>query len=692
MWDLKYVAQTGMLRAGSRLHGILSMIGMHLKLDAGELESLNSQIKSTVGQATTAMSLELLSSRVTVRKSLTMDVHGRPTFRNLKQLAETIASRSTLYQGSESSLLADSDRWVPPSAVHISTCSPQRYDPSMRLTVSEQWGLKYNKLLMKALRHHQKENLPALALGVCFHYASHEVMYIVAELSGRTCQVQMMDPMNVTARTSAGIPKDNMSGTCEQLVNMRVGVDGVDGIVVENQPEELSIRQQLWQLPTNLSFSALVSVLGQQHDDVVEKNKCVHMFVADLAICTSQETLQSNRVRYKVSRAFYIAQLVKRKAYTKREKKPHTDDANMSSDDNESGFSEENDDIFDDEEQIDDEEHENIEREINGEDLEAFDDMMEELKDDELGRDLLDLDEINSNFVAAARSKQEEQLFVDPDEVSANGPDSLDDQAELERSFEDELGETLLQSFCNQRHERVPAERPHPVSTLSEDRVLAALDQWSRQMSRFCEACQLMVQGLDSFEPSNPDGCLSRDVSLLVHETDTCDNVSLVTWVKPYKALSGRVVSVDDTASLIYPSHFLPKRSFHNSIMVLPHCGVRIKKQERDVVPDIYLYLQKLFSIGLATLACSALGSDNRELANCVYDDASGCSVCVACGHGETHGLMRQCAACLQWWHCQCSDKSASFVASYVATREVAMLKDYDVCANDLPFLLLSVT
>ena len=135
--DIRRVAQTGVLHTGSRLHGILSIIGMHLKLDAGELESLNSQIKSAITQATNAMSLELLSSRVTVRKSLTMEVSGRPTFKNLKALAEKIASNSTLYQGSESELLADSDRWVPPSNLHMPTCSPQQFDPGLRLTTSE---------------------------------------------------------------------------------------------------------------------------------------------------------------------------------------------------------------------------------------------------------------------------------------------------------------------------------------------------------------------------------------------------------------------------------------------------------------------------------------------------------------------------------------------------------------------------
>lgn len=45
--DLQGIAATGILQPGSLLHGILMMVSRDLRLDAGELESLNSMIKST---------------------------------------------------------------------------------------------------------------------------------------------------------------------------------------------------------------------------------------------------------------------------------------------------------------------------------------------------------------------------------------------------------------------------------------------------------------------------------------------------------------------------------------------------------------------------------------------------------------------------------------------------------------------
>ena len=44
--DLQNVAATGILSAGSILHGILVTVSRDLRLDACELESLNSMIKS----------------------------------------------------------------------------------------------------------------------------------------------------------------------------------------------------------------------------------------------------------------------------------------------------------------------------------------------------------------------------------------------------------------------------------------------------------------------------------------------------------------------------------------------------------------------------------------------------------------------------------------------------------------------
>ena len=100
MQDLVHVRSTGCLAPGSLLHGILAITATHLEIDSGELESLNSMIKSAMGLANnTNMSLELLSARVNTRKTLMMNARsqggrGKNTLAELKPIAMALARSS----------------------------------------------------------------------------------------------------------------------------------------------------------------------------------------------------------------------------------------------------------------------------------------------------------------------------------------------------------------------------------------------------------------------------------------------------------------------------------------------------------------------------------------------------------------------------------------------------------------------
>ena len=109
--DLKHVSHSGCLPKGSLLHGILAISAQNLSLDAGELESLNSMIK-TAASTYTNMSLELLSSRVNARKTLTLAACGSRTFKDLKSIAASLANVSPLYQGCEKEIMNDAFEMV----------------------------------------------------------------------------------------------------------------------------------------------------------------------------------------------------------------------------------------------------------------------------------------------------------------------------------------------------------------------------------------------------------------------------------------------------------------------------------------------------------------------------------------------------------------------------------------------------
>ena len=682
--DIRSVAVSGKLEPGSRLHGILSIAGLNLKLEAGELESLNSQIKSSIAQASTVMSLELLSSRVVTRKSLTMGVAGRPTIKTLKPLAEGIASHATLYQGCEKDILGDSERWAVAPPIHMTSCSPTEFDPSMKLTDSERWGLKFNKLLMKALRHHQKDNTQCIAIGFCFRRSTHDSAYIVGELAGRTCQAQALEPVN---QPSVSVTESD--GTLAPWVSC--GASIVDH---QHTNDDIGIQQKLWQLPKRLQFQSSVSILGEQHEDVSEQTE-VDLFLCEWTICCKSELTptptHANRVQYKLGNIHYIARLVKRKAYTRKPRQCRDNmDVLIDGDGNDNDI--DNGDNRPDGSGSDGELEagleELIEREMCGDDCDGVDELESDLQESDLGRDLFELDEINARFVAAARNRQSEKPFCKSEHVDVN---------ENERSFEDALGEELLQFWLHHDKEE-HSEPPRPVTPtieLGEDHIQDALRHWSTKMNMFSESCAHMMASLSSFEPTRPAACLKRDVSLLVHGGGECDEVSFVTWVKPYDKLEGRTVALDETNSLIYPSHFVGKTHFANSIMIVPECGARIKKQSRDQVSDTVLNIQKIFQVGLSTLAYASLLGANRDdvIHGCMFDDSTG-ATCIACGHGNTDvdAAMRQCAACLLWWHDQCSTAVQPYVNSYVTTHEVTMPAMHNVSLGDIPFILLHFT
>ena len=130
--ELRHVSKSGTMPQGSLLHAILSITALHLELDSGELESLNSMIKSSMALANNSnMSLELLSARVNSRKSMTLASLGQTKLASLKPLASALARASVLYQGFEQDALEDVDRWAPAAPVACESHKPASCDPSL---------------------------------------------------------------------------------------------------------------------------------------------------------------------------------------------------------------------------------------------------------------------------------------------------------------------------------------------------------------------------------------------------------------------------------------------------------------------------------------------------------------------------------------------------------------------------------
>ena len=194
--DLAKVANDGQLPQGSCLHAVLIATALNLKLDAGSLESLNSMIKCSLSQANnTGTSLELLSSRVNMRKTLTLETGGSAKLKDVRPVAEAIARTSAIYQGTERFVLDTPFRWKPPEPRALTPNDITKHNPGMVLTSVQQWAIKYNRSLLRAVHAWRKQGSSGagLLLAVLFEDsaptdggASQPQMFFVAEVCGRS--------------------------------------------------------------------------------------------------------------------------------------------------------------------------------------------------------------------------------------------------------------------------------------------------------------------------------------------------------------------------------------------------------------------------------------------------------------------------------------------------------------------------
>ena len=190
------------------------MTAMHVKLDSGSMESLNSMIKTAMAVGNNSnMSLELLSSRVNARKTVTMLSPG-VRLKDVKPVADALARSCVLYQGMESEVLRASWRWSPPEPKDLPANCPSRHNPSLQLSLAEKRAAAVHGKLLKALRGCREQSVAAdgngLLLGVQIASAGSKKMFLVAELSGRSCWLVALCERRMDAETAAYVLRSSL--------------------------------------------------------------------------------------------------------------------------------------------------------------------------------------------------------------------------------------------------------------------------------------------------------------------------------------------------------------------------------------------------------------------------------------------------------------------------------------------------
>ena len=680
--DLQRVKRTGCLMPGTKLHAILSAAALNITLDAGELESLNSMIKSAVSPGnSTHVSLELLSSRVNCRKTITMASSGDTRLANVQPIVSKLASTSSLYQGLEQHVMRDKHRWSPPEPISIAPGKPVVHDPSLKFSHSQRWAVKYNQQLMKWLHERHRAGVTGF-LGMLVKLPTHNSVHVVSELAGRTCFVH-----------------------------------NLEGHVVPHE----GCDTDLWVLPQHLRFISLLDVVAMLFDDVKSMGKRgVDLYFVDLMRVTVQPShkLPVFRLCFKIKGSQYAATMTARKPRTVKPKTaPPAPPAPLQANDQSSASStaaggsrlgagsgvavghaaphalQPGDNISEDEGDVDEDESVilALEQALTGEyDDELLEEFEQDMANDEQAKSNLDMDSIHARFAAAAVGRQQETGFCDVEPWMHQRAA----EKQRDRPFEDSLAEELLDEFVQSRGDSVSPElkcqprvrhgTPRQPPLLDDMSVQRCLSIWKSSVAESIESCAAMQSSLSRFDATQPDVCLGGDVSLVLRNSPhDAAEVSFVSWLKPHRRLEGRALTLDDNNGIIYPSHFRPKLTFHGAFMFIAQVGSRVRKKTRDIIADPVLRLQAMISTSIDS------SSDNCGLN---IDFTAGAVLsCIACGQQDDDtSKLQRCAFCLHRWHKACSSQACKCVPSFILTDNVRTLHQHDLSAGSLPFLLLS--
>ena len=614
-----------------------------------------------------ATSLELLSARVCVRKTLTLRAGGDTSLRKMKPVAMEFARTSTMFQGLERELFNDINRWSPPKPVPITPNQPSLYDPSLAFTTQQKWAIKWNSDLMKSL--HQLDDSDsdtiesvsgetgqiAFMLGFCFEFTTHVQLCLVGEMSTRTCHAMWLDHV---ARNGAG--------------------------------------NEAWMIPTTLSFLASVDCIASLYDDAMyaaATKQYIKMSVVKLKMCPVNESSIDGRFRLQ----YYITdqqscctlKIRKRKPTTRTSSNAgnETGDERTINHDSDIGDDDEDDDNVVGDHDADDESLLRLTaEELLGESEAWLEEFQQSLDADIQFQDIASMEQLHTKLVAAAVDKNQED---DGKSKSTNDFDSLSVD-EPEHTYEDGMGESVFQRYLNNSLKRNGVGDQHEddqgetVVQLTQSQVDAAFYIWSRNITQSMDALYQMVLDLRRFDVHMFDSSIGNDISLLVHASGgESIEVVYVSWLKPHKKLEGRCISLDDDNCVVYPSHFTNhKVKFINPIIVLSQSKVRVRKQSRESMP---IEIRRLYSMFNAALDVST----ELDLDDSSVDIGETRRQCIGCHSNESGGVLRRCALCLQCWHDDCADQCASHTHGFIQSHEVATLADKDIDISELPFLFL---
>ena len=171
--ELTITASTGCLKLSGLLRSVLLSAALMLRLDIQELESLNSMTKMAMLRAnTTTMTLELLCSRVCLRKIIATMSGNSTRFKDVAPIAASVARSCFLHWTHRAEVQDNPERFAASvDAAAIANGHPRHWNPALLPTAEHKWAMSSHKKIMQALKNH-------LYKSVGFQQMSSIQMYI----------------------------------------------------------------------------------------------------------------------------------------------------------------------------------------------------------------------------------------------------------------------------------------------------------------------------------------------------------------------------------------------------------------------------------------------------------------------------------------------------------------------------------
>ena len=692
--ELLTVAAAGTLQANGLLNGILVGAALALRLDTQELESLNSMIKIAVARAQNPnMKLDLLSSRVCFRKTVSMLTGGSSKFKVVEPIAASLCDSCFLHSHNYSEVVNDTDRW----GISASVTLPAGYlQPSLHSPQALFWARKANKELVTKIRAHRfdKTIVSILEPELRWHANKQECtvlgwrLHVPGELSR---SISMLIPLSLQVNIPSAddpdkhVPQlpDVVTGLCEKLRADLVGFG----------------NGALFSLDMEAKAEASINVIAGLYEYVIKTKADAYYGLDTLRIVELERTTSiSLSDASPAQQLCFIARQPVQSLCPLPKPKPHRKKRKL-------------------EQPVDEQEQEQAHPTVDcggdamDQDLEDGDVHSFKLEDadgdhdcgaalaDRAIREALGVESENESVqsamedeselldeavemncrigTAASNAYQEANL----DNIQLDGADSyLDGVQNLSSAssvltaaeLEDEawLRHVMLENGMQHATVTISDQKPaQPTSEPSHQHIFQAADEWKTAIRTTVEALIAMHDGRG--------GILGKELSLVFQaEHDVSVRVEFMHWSNPAR-LNGRTVDLDENRGVICPVYYMQSpSSWAGSQILLPQIGVavrKVRKPERPQVAEHIVRLRDIFKIGCEKyfdvttqplLFTGGTAGDARTL----------CCVCSA-------ATQFQCVCCTQNLHEGCGQlvldrvmKSAQMPVQGLATNHLLKL------------------